>query len=121
MAFSQWLAKSRRGGGEFTTPGLSVPAGVDTARIQLDVTPADFDTPDLAVTATIEASFDGGQTWEFQMSTGWVGQSPPPITRGGVEGWFTAVNGLSELSGALVRVHFSTAGTFRWGLLGELI
>lgn len=120
MALTQWLPKARRGGGEWNTNNFSIPAGFDSVYVQLDVTPAEFATSDLSVTASIEVSRDGAQTWEFQCSTGWVGQSPPPTNRGGVQGWFMAVNGLSIFSGMLVRVHFSTSGDFRWGLLGEL-
>lgn len=120
MALTQWLPKSRRGGGEWNTNNFIIPADNDSVYIQLDVTPADFTTPDLSVTASIEVSDDNAQTWKFQSSTGWIGQSPPPTNRGGVQGWFAAVNGLSIYAGKLIRVHFSTSGDFRWGLLGEL-
>jgi hypothetical protein len=118
MALSQWLPQSRRGGGEYNTGNITIPTGFDTVHIQLDVNPVDFTTPDLSVTASVEISTDGAQTWVHQMSVGWVGVSPPPGKSGT---WYAYVNGISIYAGALARVHFSTSGTFRWGLLGELI
>lgn len=120
MALTQWLPASRRGGGEYNTNNFTIPAGADSVRVRLDVNPADFTTPDLSVTASVEVSTDGAQTWLFQMAVGWLGADPPPNHRGLV-GWYAQVNGISQYAGALVRVHFSTSGTFRWGLEGELL
>lgn len=119
MALTQWLQQSRRGGGEFNTPNMTVPAGIDEVRVQLDVLPADFAAPDLSVTATVEVSTDNAQTWIHQGSYGWVG-GPQPLGPGGVRPWAGGLSGISAYAGFLVRVHFSTSGTFRWGLLGEL-
>lgn len=121
MAYEQWMPVSRRGGGEFFTNSFTVPTGIDTVNVHLDVADADFSTPDLTVTAIIEVSIDNGQSWIFQMSSNWVGQTPPPETVGGRTGWYASVNNLSVFSGQLVRVHFITTGTFRWGLEGESI
>ncbi len=121
MALTQWLPVSRRGAGEYTTPSFTIPDGVDSVHVHLDVLDNDFNTSAVSVTATIEVSQDGGQTWQFQMSVSWVGATPPPINRGGITGWYAAVSDLHHFVGMLVRVHFSTVGTFRWGLEGELI
>lgn len=117
MAFEQWLPRSRRGGGEYNTQNFTVPSGVDMVNVRLDVDPLEFATPDLSVTATVEISTDGAVTWLHQMTVGWLGG--PVIKPGG--GWYASINGISGFAGALVRVHFSTSGTFRWGLEGELI
>lgn len=118
MALNQWLPVSRRGGGEYNTSNFTIPAGITKARVKLDVDPADFSTPGLSVTATIETSRDGAATWQFQMSAGWVGGPlPDPIIR---EPWVILMTDLYLFTGALVRVHFSTSGSFRWGILGEL-
>lgn len=119
MALTQWLPRSRRGGGEYNTQNITIPAGVDNVRVRLDVDPADFTTPDLSVTAAVQSSSNGGQTWQTEMTVGWVGciQTLPP---GMTPGWFAACNGIGIYAGLLIRVHFSTAGTFRWGLEGEL-
>lgn len=117
MALTQWMPRSRRGGGEYNTGNFTIPSGVDVCNVQLDVTLAAFGTPDLSVTASVEISTDGAQTWHHQMTIGWVGGQPSP--KSGT--WYASVNGISALAGALARVHFSTSGTFRWGLLGELI
>ena len=117
MALSQWLPRSRRGGGEYNIGNFTVPAGIDVCNIVLDVSPADFDNPSLSVTASVEISTDDAQTWVHQITVGWVGQSPPPGRSGT---WYASVNGLAGMAGFLARVHFSTSGTFRWGLLGEL-
>lgn len=118
MALSQWLPRSRRGGGEYNTPNYTIPSGMDRVRIVLDIDPAEFATPDLSVTASVEVSKDGAQTWQHQMTVGWVGESPPPSKSGT---WYAEVNGINALAGYLARVHFSTSGTFRWGLLGEIM
>ena len=120
MALEQWLPRSRRGGGEYNTQNHTIPVGVDVVHVRLDVDPADFTTSDLSVTATVEVSTDGAQTWIHQMSIGWVGLIPEEIP-GKTWTWSAQVNGISFFAGALARVHFSTSGTFRWGLLGELI
>ncbi len=119
MALTQWLPRSRRGGGEYYTQNFTVPLGIDNVRVRLDVAPTDFTTLDLSVTATIETSQDGGQTWGNEMSVVWMGdiQTPPP---GKEVGWFATCNGISRLADKLIRVHFITVGTFRWGLEGEL-
>lgn len=120
MTFSQWLPVSRRGGGEYNTQNFTIPVGVDNVRVRLDVVPDDFTTSDLSVTATVQISIDGAQTWQDEMVVGWLGsiQTPPP---GKEIGWFAAFSDVSRYAGMLVRVHFSTSGTFRWGLEGELI
>lgn len=110
---------SRRGGGEYDTQNFAVPSGVDTIHVMLDVNPNDFDVSNRSIDISIEVSVDGGQTWKFQMSCKWIGGSPPN-NRGQI-GWFAAVSGISLYSGNLCRVHFSTVGTFRWGLMGEII
>lgn len=117
MALTQWLPKSRRGGGEYNTGNITIPSGIDVCNVQLDVTPADFAVSTRSVTATLEISVDGAQTWQHHLTVGWVGS--PPVGKGGP--WNASVNGLSGLAGYLARVHFSTSGSFRWGLLGELL
>lgn len=120
MAYSQWLPRSRRGGGEYNTQNFTVPTGIETVRLRLDVALADFTTPDLSVTITIQISTDNAQTWRDEMSVGWIGSVPTP--RPGVPFfWAAAITGISQYAGQLVRVHFSTSGSFRWGLQGEII
>lgn len=122
MALTQWLPVSRRGAGSYTINNIVVPVGVDTVRLQLDVNPADFDTPDKIVNTIIEASIDGGVNWIFQQSTNFIGSPTPPVTHGGLVGWFSAVNGISYYVGQNIRVRFETSGAaFRWGLLGEVL
>ncbi len=119
MALTQWMPVSRRGGGDWDTPSFTIPSGIDTVRVMLDVTPSNFSTPDLSVTMAIEVSMDGGSTWKLQMSTTWTGGTPP--NNRGLLGWFAAVSGVGQYAGYLAHVHFSTVGDFRWGLQGEMI
>ena len=120
MAFNKWLSKSRRGGGEYNTQNFIVPPSVDNVRLRLDVTPSDFGTGDLSVTASVEFSNDGAQSYRPMMSVGWVGCTPPPTRPGVTPGWYATVSGITQYAGHLMRVHFSTSGDFRWGLEGEI-
>jgi len=121
MAFAQWLPKSRRGAGSYTVNNVTIPAGVDTVRLKLDVTPADFTTPVLVVRATIETSLDGA-AWHHHATVERVGCTPEPRGPGGPMGWVGGVGGLSRWAGGVARVSFETlGGAFRWGLLGEIV
>lgn len=121
MAYDQWLPVSRRGGGEFYTQDRVVPAGVSRVNVKLDVDPAEFPTPDLSLTLILEASTDGGSTWHTEMAVTWRGGVEPHRPDNVPVGWLAGVNGLDSMAGQQVRVHFVTIGTFRWGLLGEMV
>lgn len=122
MAENTWLTTSRRGGGKWISPTfvMNPKSNIDGIRVRLDVKPEDFAKPDVSVSMVIETSPDE-QGWRFESSTKWVGQSPPPATRGGVEGWSAEVNGLSAFAGQYIRVRFDSIGTFDWGVKRELL
>jgi hypothetical protein len=120
MAYSVWFPKQNRAGGEWNSPNVTVPTGIDEIRVHLLVTNSQFAVATRSITATVQVSHDGAQTWENVMSAGWVGCSPPPSAPGKTPGWFAAFDGCADYIGLLVRVHVSQSGTFSWGVEGEI-
>jgi hypothetical protein len=120
MAYSTWIQKRNRNGGEWNSSNVTIPSGIDTVRIHLVVNSNDFNTEDKSITGSIEISTDGAQTWRTQLSVGWMGGTPSPRP-GGQVGWYAAVSGIGQYAGALARAHISQSGNFSWGLEGELL
>jgi len=119
MAYTRWLSQTTRSGGEYNSPNVTVPSGIDTLRIHLIVVASAFATADKSLTITIEISKDGATSWTHQFTVGWIGGPVP--TRPGQTGWYAAVSGLEQYAGNLARVHISQSGNFRWGLDGEIL
>jgi len=120
MAYAVWLPKQNRQGGEWNTPNVTVPMGIDEIRIHLLVTNSQFTTSARSITAVVQISEDGGSNWTDEMSVGWVGNSPPPSAPGKIPGWYAAISGCAAYAGNLARVHISQSGTFSWGIEGEI-
>jgi len=120
MAFAQWLPRSNRSQGNYTTQNFTIPSGIDTVRLQLDIAPNVFSSPTLFVLLTIEISSDNGQTWKPQFTVNWKGGTEPQGP-GGPIGWRASVGGIGQYAGMLARVRFDSTGGFRWGILGEIV
>lgn len=120
MAFSTWISKTTKNGSEYNSGNVIVPDGVDSVRVQLNVTETDFSSPTQSVTMTVELSEDNAQSWQEVLTVGWIGGPLPTPKPGQTAGWFAAVSGISEYAGKLVRVHISSSGRFSWGIRGEL-
>jgi hypothetical protein len=119
MPYTNWLSKTSRVGAIYTTPNVTIPAGVDTIRVQLNVTPTDFDTPARSVLVSIEIYTDG--VWREEASVQWIGgplSTPPP---GKTAGWFGAVSGIGQHAGKLAHAIITQNGTFSWGLKGDIV
>lgn len=117
MAFTNWLNRSIRAGGEWNSPNVTIPAGVDKVTVQLNLlNNSDFSTEDKSITIWVEVSDDGGVNWQEIFRAGWVGGTPP-----GKSGkWYASMSGLSEFTGYLARAHISQSGSFRYGIQGEI-
>ena len=117
MAFTNWLSRAVRGGGEYNSPNVTIPSGIDRITVQLNLLAnSDFSTPDKSLTITVEVSKDNAVTWETQCIIGWVGGAPSPKSGG----WTASIYGIRPLAGYLARAHISQSGSFRWGLRGEI-
>lgn len=118
MAYTQWLPRSNRQGGEWNSPNVVIPSGITTINILLDLVQAnDFSSPTQSITLTVEVSKDSGTSWELQMRVGWIGGTPNP--RDGL--WTASVTGINLLAGFLARAHISQSGAIRYGIRGEII
>jgi hypothetical protein len=117
MAYTNWLPRSNRAGGEWNSGNFLIPSGINAISIRLNLANvSDFATPDRSITLVLEISKDGAQTWETHMVVGWIGGPPPG--KGG--GWYASCDGINQLAGFLARVHISQSGTFRYGIQGEI-
>jgi hypothetical protein len=117
MAFTNWMNRSIRNGGEWNSGNFTIPAGIESVNIELNLLQnSDFATPDKSITLSVEVSNDGATTWVEQMTVGWVGGTPP----GRSGKWYASINGIGEFAGFLARVHISQSGSFRYGIRGEI-
>jgi len=120
VAYSNWLARQNRTGGEYNTPNVTVPANINEIRLKLNVLESAFATPDRSITADIEVSMDGAQTWQNVMTVGWVGGTYMPKPGGSVE-WVMIASNVTQYTGGLARAHVSVSGNFSWGIQGEIL
>lgn len=117
MAFTNWLSRAVRNGGEYNTPNVTIPTGINKITVELNLLAnSDFSTPDKSLTISIEISRDNAVTWESHCVIGWVGGTPSPKTGK----WSAMIDGIAPLAGYLARAHVSQSGSFRWGLRGEI-
>ena len=121
MALATWINKTTKQGAEYNSANITVPADIDTVRVQLNVVAADFADSSRSVTLTVQISEDNAQTWQELITVGWVGGTLPTPKPGMTAGWFAAVSGVEEYAGKLIRVHISSSGGFSWGIRGEII
>jgi hypothetical protein len=117
MAFTNWLSRANRAGGEYNTPNVTIPTGINRITVQLNLLAnSDFSTPDKSLTITIEISRDSAVTWETHCVIGWIGGAPSQKSGR----WSATIDGIGALTGFLARAHVSQSGSFRWGLRGEI-
>jgi hypothetical protein len=117
MAFTNWLPRATRAGGEWNSPNISIPTGINQITIRLNLqSNADFATPDKSITIWVEVSSDGGTSWQEVFRAGWLGGSPPP--KSGI--WSASATGLGEYAGMLARAHISQSGSIKYGIQGEI-
>lgn len=120
MAFTNWIGRSVRQGGEYNSPTVTIPAGLDEVRIQLNLlNNSDFSNTDYNIQLRVEISPDNGVTWNEYFTLAWSGGDVPQGP-GGPVGWVGGVTGLAEHAGELIRAHVSSSGGFRWGIRGEI-
>jgi hypothetical protein len=74
MAFTNWLPRATRAGGEWNSPNISIPTGINQITIRLNLqSNADFATPDKSITIWVEVSSHGRlPARKSSVRDGWV-------------------------------------------------
>lgn len=119
MAFANWISRAVRNGGEYNSPNVTIPTGIDEIRVKLNLLANSNFAEGSSITIRAEISNDGAVTWNEYFTIGWLGGAVPEGP-GGPIGWVGGVSGISAHVGELVRVHISSSGDFRWGIQGEI-
>lgn len=117
MALSRWLSRANRQGGVVISRVEVIPNGITGVYAELDLqNNNDFSNPNQLITAKIDVSRDGGNTWDTFAVVAWQGGPPP----GRFGKWAVAWGVSPDLWGQTVRLYLEQAGTIRYGILGEL-
>jgi hypothetical protein len=116
MAFTNWLSRSIRNAGTFTSTSVTIPSGNKvTVKLNL-LANSDFLTSEKTLIIRVQTSTDK-ITWVEQTSVQWIGGAPS--VKSGI--WSASFSGVSNYAGQFVRAVVTQTGSFRWGLQGEII